>query len=165
VAPGAVRRREVPRRERRDGRRHESRPLPRGRVPRLATLVDTSALYALLAATDSKHHIAARALSSLHAQRLVTHDYLVLETTALVQRRLPAAAVRALHERLLGPIDVVWIEEDLHRAAVGALLAAGGRRRVSFVDWVSFEVMRRHGIETAFAFDRNFRTQGFRIIP
>jgi predicted nucleic acid-binding protein len=39
------------------------------------------------------------------------------------------------------------------------------RRRTSLVDWVSFEVMRRRGIETAFAFDRDFATAGFAVVP
>jgi len=30
---------------------------------------------------------------------------------------------------------------------------------------VSFEVMRRHALETAFAFDRDFANQGFQTIP
>ena len=95
---------------------------------------------------------------------LLTHNYVVLETTALTQRRLGGAAVRALHEDLLPLVDVVWVDEDLHRAAVTALLA-GIRRRVSLVDWVSFELMRRRGIETAFAFDRDFGVQGFETVP
>jgi predicted nucleic acid-binding protein len=33
------------------------------------------------------------------------------------------------------------------------------------VDWVSFEVMRREGIGSAFAFDAAFDAQGFRTIP
>jgi predicted nucleic acid-binding protein len=33
------------------------------------------------------------------------------------------------------------------------------------VDWVSFEVMRRERIESAFAFDADFDAQGFRTIP
>jgi predicted nucleic acid-binding protein len=39
------------------------------------------------------------------------------------------------------------------------------RRRVSLVDWVSFELMRRLRLEAAFAFDRNFAGQGFATVP
>ena len=59
---------------------------------------------------------------------------------------------------------MVFVDEDLHRAAVTALLA-GVRRRVSLVDWVSFELMRRRRIERAFAFDRDFERQGFEAVP
>ena len=92
------------------------------------------------------------------------HNYVVLETTTLVQRRLGPAATRALHDSLLAPLRLVWVEEELHRAAVTALLAAV-RRRISLVDWVSFELMRRAGVDTAFAFDRDFATQGFETVP
>jgi predicted nucleic acid-binding protein len=93
-----------------------------------------------------------------------THNYVVLETAAVVQRRLGTAAVRELHDVLLLPLTVVWVDRELHQAGVAALLAAGARR-VSLVDHVSFELMHRERIETAFAFDRDFATQGFSLIP
>lgn len=34
-----------------------------------------------------------------------------------------------------------------------------------FVDLVSFEVMRRLGIDEAFAFDDDFAAAGFRVLP
>jgi predicted nucleic acid-binding protein len=34
----------------------------------------------------------------------------------------------------------------------------------SYVDAVSFVLMRRRQIETAFAYDRHFRTVGFRLL-
>jgi predicted nucleic acid-binding protein len=54
------------------------------------------------------------------------------------------------------------VDEHIHARALSALLAAG---RISFVDWVSFEVMRRLGVETAFSFDRDFAAQGFELAP
>jgi predicted nucleic acid-binding protein len=44
---------------------------------------------------------------------------------------------------------------------VAALLAAA-TSDVSLVDWTSFELMRRKGIETALTFDDDFERQGFR---
>jgi len=35
------------------------------------------------------------------------------------------------------------------------------RRQLSLVDCISFEVMRRRGIKTAFTFDDHFAEQGF----
>lgn len=104
-------------------------------------------------------------LEDLHArsESLVTHNYVVIETSALVGRRLGPAAQRALHDDLLPLLAMHWVDQDLHVSAVTALLA--GRGRASLVDWVSFELMRRRGIDTAFAFDRDFRLRGFRVIP
>lgn len=57
----------------------------------------------------------------------------------------------------------------LRGAAAGcpaaAALVAAGRRSLSLVDCVSFEVMRRLAISTAFAFDRDFARVGFQTIP
>jgi len=94
----------------------------------------------------------------------VTHNYVVVEAAALVHRRLGGIAVRDLLENMIPPLTMLWIEREQHSAAVSAHLAAA-RRRVSLVDWVSFEVMRREGIERAFAFDRDFAAQGFDTVP
>ncbi len=42
---------------------------------------------------------------------------------------------------------------------------AAARSGVSFVDRVSFELMRRERIDAAFAFDRDFVREGFRRVP
>jgi predicted nucleic acid-binding protein len=72
--------------------------------------------------------------------------------------------VRELHDVLLLPMSIVWVDDELHRAGLAALLA-GGSPSISLVDWISFELMRRHGISTAFAFDADFAAQGFSLIP
>jgi predicted nucleic acid-binding protein len=94
---------------------------------------------------------------------LVTHNYVVLETVALLQRRLGISAVHRLQD-LLAPIEVAWVDEVTHRSAIAALLAAS-RRDVSLVDRVSFEVMRERGIGEAFAFDPEFAREGFTTLP
>lgn len=97
-------------------------------------------------------------------ERLLTHNYVLVETTAVVQHRLGATATRTLLEHLIEPLYVVWVDEFVHRQAVSAFLA-GGSTRLSLVDRTSFEVMRRLGIETAFAFDRDFADEGFATVP
>jgi predicted nucleic acid-binding protein len=129
----------------------------------VTVFVDTSALYAVLDRDDDNHLSAARIYPALLDKvRLATHNYVVVETAALVQRRLPADALRDLIRGLLPTLELLWVDPDAHAAAIAALLA-GGSRRTSLVDWVSFEVMHRHGIDEAFAFDADFQSQGFRI--
>jgi uncharacterized protein len=126
--------------------------------------VDTSALIALLEPTDRFHEPAVRCLTSLPTQDLATHNYVALEATSLVQSRLGHRAAREFLTSWLSVLDVRWVTPEIHAAAVAALLA-GSRRSTSLVDFVSFEVMRRLGIRTAFTFDRDFGRAGFRTLP
>lgn len=131
--------------------------------------VDTSALYAIHDRDDDRHGEAARQWNGLldamagKSRSCFTHSAVIVEASALVQRRLGIAALRALHHQTLSVIDVVWVDADLHGRAVSALLAAA-RRDVSLVDWTSFELMRQRGVSDAFAFDDDFVEQGFRVI-
>jgi uncharacterized protein len=128
----------------------------------MTVFVDTSALYALLDRDDRNHQRAAAAWRALVEgdDGLVTSNYVVVETTALVQHRLGMKAVAALTRDLLPVMSVDFVSEADHREAAAAHLAAG-RRQVSLVDQVSFVVMRRIGSETAFAFDAHFDAEGF----
>lgn len=131
----------------------------------MSVFVDTSALYAVLDRDDANHEAAATAYESLlDRTTLLTHSYVVVETSALVQRRLGMEAVRVLSDDVLPALEVAFVDESLHRAAVGAMLAAGNRD-VSLVDWTSFELMRRLGVGEAFAFDEDFAQQGFELHP
>ncbi|MDR7522811.1 MAG: PIN domain-containing protein [Armatimonadota bacterium] len=132
----------------------------------MSTFVDTSGLYAILDRDDGFHAPAAAGWQDFIEQRvpLVTHSYVLVETVALTQRRLGPPAVRVLRDDVIPVLDVVWVEERLHDMAMTALLAAG-RRDVSLVDWVSFELMRLRGVLQAFAFDEHFVEQGFTLVP
>ena len=131
----------------------------------MRTFVDTSALYALLDEDDRNHRDAAAWLATADpGDVLVTHTYVVVETAALVQRRLGAAAVRTLFDAFIPAMSITYVDEVLHGRAVAAFLA-GLRRHVSFVDWVSFQLMRDAGLDRAFAFDADFAREGFAIVP
>ncbi len=127
--------------------------------------VDTSALLALLDRDDEFHARAATVIRSLGADdALLTHEYVLVETTSLAQRRLGLQAVRSLVDDLLPLLEIAWVDEPLHAEAREAMLAAG-RRTVSLVDWVSFLIMRRHGVRRAFTFDQDFALEGFEVLP
>lgn len=131
----------------------------------MTVFVDTSALYAQLDPTDANHERAVRAFAELvRNDQLLTHNYALVESCALIQARLGIDAVRALLRDVMPLIEVRWVERTVHEAAETALLAAG-RRQLSLVDWTSFEVMRRSGIERALAFDSDFARQGFDVVP
>ncbi len=127
--------------------------------------VDTSALYAVLDRDDRRHTEAAGIWDRLveTACPLITHSYILVEAFALVQRRLGPAAVVGLQNDVVPLLDVIWVDEGLHRAATEGLLASGSRT-VSLVDWTSFALMRDRGLRVAFAFDDDFGAQGFEAL-
>ena len=128
----------------------------------MSVFIDTSALYAILDRDDANHPRAKEAWRALLArdESLATSNYVVLEATALVQHRLGMKAVAVLTREVLPVMAIEWVSEADHREATAALLAAG-KRRLSLVDSVSFVLMRRLGIESAFAFDPDFEVEGF----
>jgi uncharacterized protein len=128
----------------------------------VAVFIDTSAFFAVLDADDANHAAAGRIWKSLIEQReeLVCSNYILIESFALLQRRLGLEAARVFQSDVVGMLQVRWVDEPLHAAGVSALLTAG-RRQLSLVDCVSFELMRRLGLTTAFAFDQDFVDQDF----
>jgi predicted nucleic acid-binding protein len=126
--------------------------------------LDTSAIYAWADTADRHHRAAVRRLERIlnDGESLLTHNYVLVEATALLQARLGVDAALKLCDdarRFL----VEWIDEDLHMAAVQALQRSR-TRRVSLVDHISFLVMRQRRIEVAFAFDDDFAAAGFTTI-
>lgn len=128
--------------------------------------IDTSAFYALLDKDDSNHSKARKAWPALIKADniLVTTNYVLIESYALLQHRLGLDAIRGFQEDLVPLINIEFINAELHRAAISVLLTAS-RRDLSLVDCASFELMRSLGIKAAFAFDPHFREQGFVLIP
>jgi predicted nucleic acid-binding protein len=55
------------------------------------------------------------------------------------------------------------VDAATHETALDLMLERP-RSRISLVDAASFVVMRASGIEEAFAYDRHFRTAGFRLV-
>ena len=128
--------------------------------------VDTSAVFALLDRDDSNHKKAIKVWSSLLDPEniLVSSNYILVESFALIQHRLGIKAVSAFQEDILPVINIEWIDSGVHRSGVSALLAAS-RRKLSLVDCTSFEIMRNSGIKTVFTFDSHFKEQGFSCMP
>ena len=93
---------------------------------------------------------------------MLCHNYILVETSALVLRRLGMEAVYIFEQDIAPILRIIWVTKEIHSAAVSAHLMAD-RRTLSLVDCVSFEVMRRAGIRKAFAFDRHFQDYGYDI--
>ena len=128
--------------------------------------IDTSALLAVLDADDANHQAARQSWESIitAGDTLVSHNYVLVEASALVLRRLGLEALRVLECDIVPVLRVLWVTPDIHGAAAAAHLATR-RRSLSLVDCASFEIMRRTGIRTAFAFDRHFPEYGYELLP
>jgi predicted nucleic acid-binding protein len=94
---------------------------------------------------------------------LLSSSYILVETFALVQRRLGMEAVRTVDREMVPLLSLHWLDADLHHRAVAAWLEAN-RRSLSLVDCTSFEVMRRRDVQQAFAFDGHFEEHGFEVL-
>jgi predicted nucleic acid-binding protein len=117
---------------------------------------------AILDADDQHHEPAKQTWVNLITQgtELACTNYILVETFALVQHRLGMEAARVVQEDMVPMLHVEWVDESTHAAGLAALLTVA-RRQLSLVDCVSFDVMRRLGIRTAFTFDAHFAEQGF----
>lgn len=127
--------------------------------------VDTSAIYAWTDAAGARHTVAAAALAELlaRAEPLVSHNYVFVEALALVQHRLGNKAAAALDADFRA-LRVEWVDAALHEEAVDGWKRRASRA-ISLVDQVSFVLMRRLHVDTAFAFDRDFEDAGFALYP
>ena len=120
---------------------------------------DTSRIDALADRRDEFHGDARTRFDwALRSRRpRVTHSYVLVESRALLQRRLGLQTALEF-SRDAGALEIEWVGARLHRQALAAL-SAGARTR--FVDQVSFAVMRRRGITEALTLDANFVAAGF----
>ena len=131
----------------------------------MTVFFDTSAFLAILNKDDANHQSAKRLWAELVFSEdiFITTNYVLVESLALIQRRLGMESVRVFQEDVLPLINIEWIDKAMHEAGISALLTAA-RKKLSLVDCVSFEVMRNLGIKKVFAFDPHFEEQGFEVV-
>jgi predicted nucleic acid-binding protein len=129
----------------------------------VTVFVDTSAIVALLSATDDHHSEAVEAWTSLVRERarLVATDLVLAEAVVVARVRGGFDLSVQVGERLLAePFEIVWSD----RALVDAAWKLYRRYRdhvLSLCDCVSFAVMHRRRVKTAFAYDDDFDAVGF----
>jgi predicted nucleic acid-binding protein len=132
--------------------------------------IDTSALYAMADAHDAVHHHAQQHWERLieEKRRLITTVAVASETATLIRRRLGFDEAQRWFEqleraRLVQALELIFIglrEYDLAREIFRSI----GVPRLSFVDALSFAVMRLQGITTCFGFDEDFFQGGFELV-
>ena len=128
-------------------------------------LIDTSAFYALLSASDSFHQRARGTYERLidRDQELWTTSYVLVETIALAHRRLGFPGAIGVYGVSPWGIGCVWVESTVHTEAWERLTASQGSG-LSFVDWTTALVAGMLGADV-FTFDRGFANQGLAVLP
>ena len=129
-----------------------------------SVFVDTSGFYAVLDADDPFHTVARTAFERAEREKwqLVTTNYVVHETWALVQHRLVWNAVEDFLDVMLPLCRVEFVDEGLHSQAAQRCRQSR-RRKLSLTDCISFEVMRRLQLTEAIAQDQHFSENGIRL--
>ncbi len=124
--------------------------------------LDTSGIIALAMEVDSFHCQAFEKMQSAESagERILVHSYILVEAAALVQRRIGTDA-SLLFLRRATSFDIVWVDSHLHAQAV-EYQAQNRTPKLSFVDVVSFLVMRSKGVTDFIGFDKHFIEAGFR---
>ena len=127
---------------------------------------DTSAFLALLDRNDIFHKKAIAEWKKIlyKSQNSTTNSFVLLESIAVIQRRLGVEAVRELRENILPHLYLDWLDEPQHEKALDTVLSTN-HRQLSLVDISAFATMRRLGINKVFTFDKHFAEQGFDLIP
>ena len=94
--------------------------------------------------------------------RVITTDWVFGETVTFVRRRAGYEAARQLGEamRASSTLEIVTPPTEIVDRAWSAFLAHSFSD-LSLVDYVSFTVMRKRRIRTAFTFDEHFELAGF----
>lgn len=130
--------------------------------------VDTGALLALASSRDQYHRraVATEARFRRRGGRWVGSTLVLAELHGHLLRRIePAPARRAIGALLADPL-FEWHDAsvDLVETATGRWLTGYADQRFSLTDAVTFELMRRERIASAFAFDQDFVTAGFALL-
>lgn len=126
--------------------------------------VDTSGFYAFLDPTDPCHALARDCFARAFADgwELMTTNYVVHETWALIQARLGWDAVDAWSTRMLPKCRIAWVDQRLHD--LGAARCAQARERgLSLTDCISLAAMQARLIREAIAFDRHLSREGIAL--
>ncbi len=132
----------------------------------MSIFIDTSGFIAVLDRDEASHSGAAKTWMDIlmSEETLLTTNYVLVETCALVQSRLGMTAIKVFQEDIVPVLRIEWIDKAVHHAAMGIVLAAV-RKKLSLVDCASFEIMRLLEITMVFTLDKHFKEQGFICLP
>ena len=126
--------------------------------------VDTGAFLALYRHRDQHYQQAVQIWPTLQ-QPLLTSNHVIAELASLLGRQVGLLEAADRVADLYGSpiIDVLQSSREDELEAL-RWMRKYADQRITFTDCVSFALMRRHRIRTAFTFDRHFKLAGFEVI-
>jgi len=128
--------------------------------------VDTSAIISLGVVTDKFHKRAIEWKSTHRNVDLITSNLVVIESLGWLRYKIGKKLAVDTGQNLLSGrgivIERVTAYDELQAWLLFQKLDGRG---ISMIDTTSFVVMRRLKIKEVFAFDTDFKTQGFTIYP
>lgn len=130
--------------------------------------IDAGAFIAKYRAADAWHVACVRGWNELEqsSRRCFTSNLVVAEAVTLISRYCGHLFALDVARKILESSEITVLRSgtDDELEAV-ELLKKFADQPVGFVDGISFVLMRRRRIKTAFGFDRHFRLAGFRLWP
>jgi predicted nucleic acid-binding protein len=131
--------------------------------------VDTGALLALASSRDQYHAraVATEAKFRRAGGQWVGTTLVLAELHGHLIRRLDPREARRIMASVIADRAFDWRDAsiELVRGGVERWIAGYSDQRFSLTDAVTFELMRRERIGRAFAFDRDFETAGYELLP
>ena len=78
--------------------------------------IDTSALLAVLDRSDDHHTKAAQYWEKIIQSEdvLLCHNYILVETSALILRRFGLEAVRVFEQDIVPILRIIWVTKEIH---------------------------------------------------
>lgn len=128
--------------------------------------IDTGALLAMMLSGDRHHGDAVRFLRDQPHARFLLTNLVLAEVVTRLRVRADARTAAGAGRKLLDSAryEVLFADEPLIKGGL-ARIEQFQDKRLSLTDSVSFEVMDRFRLPAAFAFDRDFRDCGYRMVP
>jgi predicted nucleic acid-binding protein len=130
------------------------------------TFIDTGPFLARWLPRDEHHRAALAAWEKLSGRALYTSSHVVDETITTLGRKASYAFAADRAESIFAStaLEILYANREDELEAL-RLFRKYADQEVSFTDSISFALMRRYKIQTAFTFDRHFRLAGWKIVP
>jgi len=125
--------------------------------------VDSSAWIAFFNKTDDFHKASVSFFKK--KPRLISSNIVLHETIAHLQSHVNRKTAETAAEFILNSLltELIFIAEKEEKQSFKKYKK--GQRKISFVDWTNFVLMKENNIRKIFAFDTHFKKMGLQVVP